>query len=104
MVVMDYIEGERWPDDPTTQQKENLQGIAAKLESAGFVHGDLRAPNILVQGDRVLVIDYDWAGRLGEARYPIHLNQDEIWHNDACVGCAIDHSHFHGETTLQVTP
>lgn len=93
MVVMDYIESERWPDHPTTQQKKNLRGIAAKLKSTGFVHGDLRAPNILVQGDRVLAIDYDWAGRLGQVRYPIHLNQDEIWHNDACVGCAIEHSH-----------
>ena len=93
MVIMDYIEGERWPDHPTTQQKDNLRGLAAKLESTGFVHGDLRAPNILVQGDRVLAIDFDWAGRAGQARYPIHLNQDEKWHADACVGCLIEHSH-----------
>lgn len=93
MVVMDYIESERFPDHPTAQQKEKIRNIAAKLESSGLVHGDLRAPNVLVEGDRVLAIDFDWSGRVGQARYPVHLNQDETWHTDACVGCAIEHSH-----------
>ena len=67
MVIMEYIKGEMWPEHPTMQQKEKLRAIAAKLESIGCVHGDLRAPNILVQGDRVLAIDFDWAGRAGQA-------------------------------------
>ena len=93
MVIMEYSEGEWWPEHPSAQQKKNLQAIAAKLESTGFVHGDLRTPNILVQGDSVLVVDFDWAGRQGAAKYPIHLSQEETWHPDACVGCAIEHSH-----------
>lgn len=93
VVIMEYIVGEWWPEHPSAQQKKNLRAIAAKLESTGFVHGDLRAPNILVQGDRVLVVDFDWSGQQGAAKYPIHLSQEETWHADACVGCAIEHSH-----------
>jgi hypothetical protein len=93
MVAMEYSEGDWWPDCPTAQQKENLQAIAAKMKSDGFVHGDLRAPNILVRGDRVVLINFDWAGREGIVIYPIHLSQEETWHPNACVGCLIDHSH-----------
>ncbi|KAE9406258.1 hypothetical protein BT96DRAFT_915486 [Gymnopus androsaceus JB14] len=38
----------------------------------GYVHGDLRPANIFfdVKEKKVLVIDYDWAGPVGEVRYP----------------------------------
>src|SRR5258708_37035940 len=35
-----------------------------------FVHGDLREPNILCDGDRVKLIDFDWGGKVDEAYYP----------------------------------
>ena len=54
------------------------------MHKAGFVHGDLRKPNILpVRVDesvRLQVIDFDFGGKLGEAVYPPFLNvQDIIW-------------------------
>ena len=45
----------------------------------GFVHGDLRPANIIYKGDQVFLIGFDWAGKAGEASYPIdldHLNPD----------------------------
>ncbi len=35
-----------------------------------FVHGDLREPNILCDGDRVKLIDFDWGGKVDEAYHP----------------------------------
>ncbi|KAJ3912726.1 hypothetical protein F5877DRAFT_84517 [Lentinula edodes] len=48
----------------------------------GFVHGDLRAANISVDGERrnIMVIDYNWAGRNKEVRYPPDVRSSmEIW-------------------------
>lgn len=95
MVVMEHIEGRMWQvnPNPSNQQKVNLRAIESKLREGGFVHGDLRPPNIMVQGDRVFLIDFDWAGQAGTAKYPIHLNANEMWHPNASVGCLIDPEH-----------
>ncbi|KAJ3871554.1 hypothetical protein F5051DRAFT_423211 [Lentinula edodes] len=48
----------------------------------GYVHGDLRAANIFVDGERqnIMVIDYDWAGRNKEVMYPPDVRSSmEIW-------------------------
>ncbi|KAJ4500126.1 hypothetical protein C8R41DRAFT_875283 [Lentinula lateritia] len=48
----------------------------------GFVHGDLRAANIFVDGERqnIMVIDYDWAGRNKEVAYPPDVRSSiDIW-------------------------
>ena len=51
----------------------------------GFVHGDLRAANIFVKklndGEwDVQLIDFDWAGREGEVRYPMNVGSfATIW-------------------------
>ncbi|KAF8823530.1 hypothetical protein HHX47_DHR10000441 [Lentinula edodes] len=48
----------------------------------GFVHGDLRAANIFVDGERqnIMVIDYDWAGRNKEVTYPPDVRSSiDIW-------------------------
>ncbi|EPQ53377.1 hypothetical protein GLOTRDRAFT_17241, partial [Gloeophyllum trabeum ATCC 11539] len=48
----------------------------ALLHEAGYVHGDVRDVNVLVCGadgsgeKDVLLVDWDWAGRGAEARYP----------------------------------
>ena len=54
------------------------------LHSLGFVHGDLRGPNILLgPNDDVKLIDFDWSGKVGEAEYPESLSQFVNWHQDA---------------------
>ena len=51
------------------------------LHDAGFVHGDLRDTNILIdlkslESDDVKIhfVDFDWAGRIGETKYPNDIN------------------------------
>ena len=45
------------------------------LEKAGFVHGDLRRPNVMIDGEgKVKIIDFDWAGREMEVRYPLRIS------------------------------
>jgi len=45
-----------------------------RMHDAGFVHGDLRDTNILVNKDGVKIVDWDWAGRPGDVKYPISIN------------------------------
>jgi len=47
--------------------------------TVGWVHGDLRSPNILVQGEQVFLIDLDWAGKPNDQqppKYPPLLNSE----------------------------
>lgn len=69
---------------------DNLKEAIRVLAHNGFVHGDLRAPNIMVHHDisnpaavTVNVIDFDWAAEHGEGYYPDDINVDELdkqWH------------------------
>lgn len=94
MVVMEYItDSISWPEAPAESQKIRLREIVNTLHRLFFVHGDLRAPNVLVKGDGVFLIDFDWAGRQGTARYPLHLNPDVEWHTGAGVGAVIEYVH-----------
>jgi serine/threonine protein kinase len=58
--------------------------VVSILHQAGIVFGDLRDNNILyAQTDglaesRVFLIDFDWADRDGEGRYPATLNLDSV--------------------------
>ena len=54
------------------------------LHEGGFVHGDLRRPNVLVAAGKddtevkVWIIDFDWAGRCGHARYAWNRNKRAV--------------------------
>ncbi|PBK61258.1 hypothetical protein ARMSODRAFT_997450 [Armillaria solidipes] len=80
MIVMEYIQGqtlvEAYPDGllPIGVKKAIKKGLNA-LHNEDFVYGDLRRQNIMVTGEenRVRFIDFDWAGKVGEVRYPFHL-------------------------------
>ena len=32
-----------------------------------------------------MIVDFDWAGRLGVVRYPMNVNRVEIWRPDGVV-------------------
>lgn len=53
------------------------------LHDHNLVHGDIRTPNIILEGDGepwgVKIIDFDWAGKEGEARYPLTLSSAVKW-------------------------
>ena len=85
MVIMEYIEGDAMseerpvPENARTQIEEAIQ----RLHDAQLVFGDLRAPNIMVSGDKVFFIDFDWAGEEGKVRYPRNLSRRIRWPNAA---------------------
>ena len=58
---------EPWPGNA----REQVEGAIRKLHENRFVFGDLRAPNVLFSKGKVFLIDFDWAGKIGEARYPL---------------------------------
>ncbi|ESK85880.1 Pkinasedomain-containingprotein [Moniliophthora roreri MCA 2997] len=87
MIVMEYI-----PDAVRLDQfqgtrsdslriAEDLQRAVELLHTDGFVFGDLRSTNILVRvsknQNKVLkfyLVDFDWSGKVGEARYPVGIS------------------------------
>lgn len=57
------------------------RGLSPMLRQGGFVHGDIRDINLLVDPQslaseevKVQLIDFDWAERIGEVKYPIDIN------------------------------
>lgn len=71
-------------------------------ETVEYVHGDLRYGNVLIRtnaaGDvgEVKFLDFNWAGRAGEVRYPHNMNV-ELWRavglHDAWPEFAIKRAH-----------
>jgi len=61
LVVMEYIPPRPYPDH--TILVSQLEDALTKLHEKGFVFGDLRPPNVLFDGERIRLIDYNWAGR-----------------------------------------
>ena len=54
--------GESW--------KMDIDTIVKAFHAEDYVHGDLRPPNLIVNGGRLLVIDFDWGGKEGAATFP----------------------------------
>ncbi|KAF5352260.1 hypothetical protein D9757_012519 [Collybiopsis confluens] len=85
LVAMEFIKGKTLQDayDPSQPLPDPVRrAIRAGLNllnDDGFVFGDLRRPNIMLADgeepaeERIRFIDFDWAGRDGESRYPFHL-------------------------------
>lgn len=54
--------------------------VVRLLHENGFVHRDIRDSNILIDSNsldadvRLHFIDFDWAGRVEEAKYPMGVN------------------------------
>jgi hypothetical protein len=75
-VAMEYVEGNtaithsglrtRYRDRWT----EELIHLVKTFHAKDFVHGDLRDANILCKDDTVMLVDFDWGGKVGEATYP----------------------------------
>ncbi|KAH7096151.1 hypothetical protein BKA62DRAFT_834223 [Auriculariales sp. MPI-PUGE-AT-0066] len=70
---------------------QNLRDAVEAMHEAGYVHGDLRQPNILLDGNNApMIIDFDWAGCTDNSYtiYPsdICLDPDYKLHKDVCAG------------------
>jgi hypothetical protein len=90
MVVMDFsdyspLRGVALPLQLRHVVKTKVLDIVRTLHNNGFVHGDIRDANILLDRDTlspdgcsVHLIDFDWAGNIGEVTYPMRINTKTI--------------------------
>ncbi|KAF8595571.1 hypothetical protein BDV93DRAFT_574716 [Ceratobasidium sp. AG-I] len=93
MIVMEYVPSTDLHDflrlDTTHPGSVELEMVRQDVENAldilhkeNLVFGDLRAPNVVVvkRGDRTrgMLVDFDWSGTEGEARYPFGMNEVSI--------------------------
>ena len=89
MVVMDYIDGDTLAsakeegrlDEKTIQivRSELLRAIKI-LHLGGLVFGDLRLPNVIItKANEVKLIDFNWAGEEGRAKYPSLISSNIKW-------------------------
>ncbi|KAF8833241.1 hypothetical protein BDN67DRAFT_792596, partial [Paxillus ammoniavirescens] len=90
MVVMDKLVGYKLLadlcDSPDSHPPESVfEAISDQLKHlhlGGFVHGDIRDTNIMLKEDdqkQFMIIDFDWAGKIGKVRYPPYVNGTNIW-------------------------
>jgi serine/threonine protein kinase len=54
--------GEKWLAD--------IGNIVTAIHTQGYVHGDLRPPNFIVDGETLLLVDFDWGGNEKDATFP----------------------------------
>ena len=70
------------------------------MKDSQFVHGDLRGANIMIRNDDMssdsptpIVIDFDWAGKETEAKYPSSINKNVFWPADVSAKGLIECEH-----------
>lgn len=93
MVVMDKIDDDYTPlSTASMTMRGHLYDLIKKkleeLHQSGMVHGDIRDANIMVQttaNDNFMLLDFDWAGKIGEVKYPMNVNRTDLWRPDDAV-------------------
>ncbi|KIK74259.1 hypothetical protein PAXRUDRAFT_791416, partial [Paxillus rubicundulus Ve08.2h10] len=89
MVVMDALSKDYVPLSRSSLSASAFTDIRKKLKdlhNGGFVHGDIRDTNILVNNNgKFMIVDFDWAGKINEARYPPYVNREDIWRPDGAI-------------------
>ena len=87
MVVMEYIDGDTLAVAKHGMNKETMERVRLEVSRAlellhghRLVFGDLRLPNIMITKDgEVRLIDFNWAGEEGQAKYPLLISQEISW-------------------------
>ncbi|KAG7440396.1 uncharacterized protein BT62DRAFT_938068 [Guyanagaster necrorhizus] len=84
MVVMGFLRGQtvaqKYEVSIAETVREAVRGAVRILHDQSLVHGDIGTPNIVIvdgagdEGERMRIIDFDWAGEQGKVRYPLHLS------------------------------
>jgi len=76
VAVMNYVEDARFWN--IGKEDEHLTGkldtVLSLMNDQNLVHGDLRDRNILVHNNEVFIIDFEFGGTEGNARYPYNLS------------------------------
>jgi hypothetical protein len=73
--------------------RSKVRRVVQLLHEGGFAHGDIRDTNILIDRGSlesedvgIHLVDFDWAGRIGEAKYPINVNKSSVSRPDDVEG------------------
>ena len=74
---------------------DQIAYIASQFKEKGYVHGDMRECNVLYDptANKVVLIDFDWAGLDGVDVYPPFMNPDIKWPEGASTGKPLRHEH-----------
>mmetsp|Transcript_16732 Transcript_16732/g.33460 ORF Transcript_16732/g.33460 Transcript_16732/m.33460 type:complete len:462 (-) Transcript_16732:114-1499(-) len=64
------------PSAASTEAVQDLVATIKQMHADGYVHGDIRLPNVAFTGNRAVLLDFDWSGRDGEVRFPSRLNPE----------------------------
>jgi hypothetical protein len=69
--------------------------IIKELQDKHYVHGDFRGSNVMfdTEQNRVVVLDFDWAGIDGINVYPPFMNPEINWPEGAFPGQPLRHAH-----------
>ena len=62
------------PEGPRERLVKRLEEMLDCLRDNGMVHGDFRMANVMLkpgEEENAVLIDFDWAGEAGTARYPL---------------------------------
>jgi hypothetical protein len=104
VVVMERLIDDDWRKysaRDSTQREAVRAAVKTGVHASGFVHGDLRQDNVLVRKTTdsqwtVRLLDWDWAGRAGEARYPLLRNPELAWApgSAVCGPITAEHDEF----------
>ncbi|PFH50412.1 hypothetical protein AMATHDRAFT_145129, partial [Amanita thiersii Skay4041] len=91
MIVLDFSRYIALEDIPFSFESQSIvisrvSEILHKLHNYGYVHGDVRSINILVDpgtltnttGCAIHLLDFDWAAKIGEATYPMRINTTTV--------------------------
>jgi len=78
-----------------SQIRDQINFILVKLKEKNYVHGDMRRANVLfdILANRVVLVDFDWAGIDGNDVYPPFMNPDINWPEGASTGKPLHHEH-----------
>ncbi|PCH44003.1 hypothetical protein WOLCODRAFT_154047 [Wolfiporia cocos MD-104 SS10] len=102
VIVMDFVTGdtifEAKSESLSPDVLTDIERAVNLLHTNDLVFGDLRQPNVMVvkreDGKHgAMLIDFDWCGEHGEARYPVRLNREIDWHSEVVCGGIIAEEH-----------
>ncbi|MCY9659803.1 protein kinase [Paenibacillus chondroitinus] len=76
-MLMDYVKGqtvedlifergEKFLEKEALSLISKLMPVVSYLHMQGFVHRDIRIPNVILQGERIYLIDFGLASRIGD--------------------------------------
>lgn len=78
--VVDPCEIESFPELDTW--KKDIRKLVDDFHEEGLVHGDLRLENFIFTESsprKMMLVDFDWGGKVGEARFPRGALPEELW-------------------------